>query len=123
MHRVGVARDDAGRFAPKAAEPPAEPVEEPVWRKPPRSWKPEYHEVWQKADPRMQEYAFQREEQMRAGVEPLISKAQFADSMQQAIQPYMDTIRGLGMTPDKAVAALMEADAKLRSSDPQARMQ
>ena len=119
----GVNRDDAGRFAQKAAEPPAEPVEEPVWRKPPRSWKPEFHEVWQKADPKMQEYAFQREEQMRAGVEPLISKAQFADSMQEAIQPYMDTIRGLGMTPDKAVAALMEADAKLRNSDPQTRTQ
>ena len=71
----------------------------------------------------MQEYAWQREEQMRAGVEPLLSKAQFADAMQEAIQPYMNTIQGLGLQPEKAVAALMEADHKLRTSDPQTKMQ
>jgi hypothetical protein len=71
----------------------------------------------------MQEYAWQREEQMRAGVEPLLSKAQFADAMQEAISPYINTIQGLGLTPDKAVGALMEADHKLRNSDPQTKMQ
>ncbi len=122
-----VARDGKGRFAtPKAAEPADEPqVEEepPVWKRPPASWKKDYHEVWQKADPKMQEYAWQREEQMRAGVEPLLSKAQFADAMQEAISPYMTTIQGLGLSPDKAVAALMEADHKLRNSDPQTKLQ
>lgn len=122
------ARDDQGRFAKgervrKEPEPEAQTEEEPaVWARPPASWKKEYHEVWQKADPKMREYAWQREEQMRAGVEPLLSKAQFADSMQEAISPYMQTIQGLGLTPDKAVAALMEADHKLRTSDPQSRM-
>jgi hypothetical protein len=71
----------------------------------------------------MQEYAWQREEQMRAGVEPLLSKAQFADAMQEAISPYMQTIQGLGLSPDKAVAALMDADHKLRNSDPQTKLQ
>jgi hypothetical protein len=70
----------------------------------------------------MQEYAWQREEQMRAGVEPLLSKAQFADAMQEAISPYMQTIQGLGLSPDKAVAALMDADHKLRNSDPQTKL-
>ena len=119
-------RDQSGKFAAKRAEPAEEPqaeAEPPVWRRPPASWKKDYHEIWQKADPKMQEYAWQREEQMRAGVEPLLSKAQFADAMQEAIQPYMQTIQGLGLTPDKAVAALMDADAKLRNSDPQARLQ
>ena len=115
-------RDDAGRFA-KPAKVEAEPEEPPVWKRPPASWKKDYHEVWQKADPKMQEYAWQREEQMRAGVEPLLSKAQFADAMQEAIQPYMTTIQGLGLQPEKAVAALMEADHKLRNSDPQTKMQ
>jgi hypothetical protein len=120
-------RDERGRFAAKPevrpeAEPAAE-AEPPVWKRPPASWKKDYHEVWSKADPRMQEYAWQREEQMRAGVEPLLSKAQFADAMQQAIQPYMTTIQGLGLQPEKAVAALMEADHKLRNSDPQTKMQ
>ena len=121
-----IGRDPKGRFASRATQiesqetqPEAEP---PVWKRPPASWKKDYHEVWQKADPRMQEYAWQREEQMRAGVEPLLSKAQFADAMQEAIQPYMQTIQGLGLSPDKAVAALMEADHKLRNSDPQTKL-
>lgn len=117
-----VGRDPKGRFArqPEPQEPEAEP---PVWKRPPASWKKDYHEVWAKADPRMQEYAWQREEQMRAGVEPLLTKAQFADQMNEALQPYMETIRGLGMTPDKAVAALMQADHTLRNSDPQTKLQ
>ena len=119
-------RDEGGRFAKPAkveAKPEVEEEEPPVWRRPPASWKKDFHEVWQKADPKMQEYAWQREEQMRAGVEPLLSKAQFADAMQEAISPYMNTIQGLGLQPEKAVAALMEADHKLRNSDPQTKMQ
>jgi hypothetical protein len=115
-------RDDRGRFAPKAEEPPQE-AEPPVWRRPPASWRKDFHEVWQKADPKMQEYAWQREEQMRAGVEPLLAKAQFADTMQQAIEPYLPTIQGMGLTPEKAVSALMQADYTLRTAPPQQKMQ
>jgi hypothetical protein len=132
-----VVRDAAGRFAKPQQQPEAQTEQEieksgslntlydkePVWRRPPTSWRREYHEIWQKADPKLQEYAWQREEQMRAGVEPLLSKAQFADSIQEAIQPYMTTIQGLGLTPDKAVGALMEADHRLRTSDPQTKLQ
>lgn len=132
------ARDASGRFAkaeaaakaPKAA--PAGPqatageateaVEEPVWRRPPQSWKKEMHDFWSKADPRLQEYAYQREEQMRAGIEPIRSKAEFADKVNEAIAPYMDTIRGLGIDPPQAIRALMEADNILRSSPPQDRL-
>ena len=123
---VETVRDEAGRFAPKVkaepAEPVAEPVEEPVWRKPPASWKKEYHEYWSKADPKIQEYAWQREEQMRKGVEPLLSKAQFADEMKEAIAPYETTIAGLGIKPAQAVKALMEADYTLRTSTPEQRI-
>jgi hypothetical protein len=120
-------RDAQGRFAPKAAQPEQEEMqpdaEPPVWRRPPASWKKDYHEVWAKADPKMQEYAWQREEQMRAGVEPLLSKAQFADTMQEAIAPYLPTIQGMGLTPEKAVSALMQADYTLRTAPPQQKMQ
>ncbi len=116
-------RDPAGRFT-KTKEPVAEePVEQPAWSKPPASWKKEYHDYWHKADPKLREYAWQREEQMKRGVEPLLSKAQFADAMNEALEPYMATIRGLGMTPDKAVAALAQADHTLRTSAPEQKMQ
>ena len=115
-------RDDRGRFAPKAEESLQE-AEPPVWRRPPASWRKDFHEVWQKADPKMQEYAWQREEQMRAGVEPLLAKAQFADTMQEAIEPYLPTIQGMGLTPEKAVSALMQADYTLRTAPAQQKMQ
>lgn len=115
------ARDEVGRFKAKEAEPEPEPVKtepEPVWKRPPASWKKDYHEVWATADDRMKEYAWQREEQMKRGVEPLLSKAQIADSFNSAIEPYMATIRGMGLEPVDAVKALMQADHTLRTATP-----
>ena len=97
-------------------EPPPEP---PVWERPPASWKKDYHEAWTTADPKLKEYAWKREEEMKAGVQPLLSKAQFADQMQQAIEPYMQNIRGLGIEAPQAVKALMEADNVLRHGSAQ----
>ena len=108
-----------GKFVAKEEPQEAEePAEEPVWKRPPSSWKRDYHEVWNTADPRLQEYAYKREEEMRAGIEPLRSKAQFADQVNEAIQPYMNTIQGLGIDAPRAIKALMEADHALRYSPP-----
>ena len=121
-------RDERGKFAAKAGDAPATappqtaPAPEPVWKRPPKSWKPETHELWNTADPRLQEYAYSREEQMRNGVDSIVGKAKFADSMQAAIEPFMGTIRGLGITPDKAVSALMQADHILRTADPKSKL-
>ena len=108
----------ATHVAKESAETAPE-AEEPVWKRPPSSWKRDFHEVWQTADPRLQEYAYKREEEMRAGIEPLRSKAQFADQMNEAIQPYINTIQGLGIDAPRAVKALMEADHALRYSAPE----
>jgi hypothetical protein len=121
-------RDDSGKFTTKpartekAAPEASNEVDPPVWKRPPASWKKEVHELWNTADDRLKEYAWQREEQMRKGVEPLLTKAQFADSMNQALEPYMNTIRGLGLTPDKAVSAIMQADNILRTAPPQQKL-
>ena len=105
-------------------EPEPEPAPEPpVWERPPASWKKDYHEAWTTADPKLKEYAWKREEEMKAGVQPLLSKAQFADQMQQAIDPYMNNIRGLGIEAPQAVKALMEADNVLRHGTPQQKQQ
>jgi hypothetical protein len=119
-------RDEAGKFAQTAkpeTEPEAEQVAEPVWKRPPASWKKDYHEAWATADDKLKEYAYQREEQMKAGIEPLKAKAQFADQMQEAVQPYLQTIQGLGIDAPRAVKALMEADHALRFSTPDQKLQ
>ncbi len=97
--REDVPRDEQGKFAEKEPEQTMmqqaqEPVEEPVWKRPPASWKKDYHDVWQTADDRMKEYAWQREEQMKAGVQPLMEKARIADQFNEVLNPYMETIRG-----------------------------
>lgn len=127
-------RDEAGRFAPKtevkkeevAPEVKAEPVEEkpePLWKRPPASWKKDYHEPWNTVDDRVKEYVWTREEQMRKGVEPLLTKAQIADEMQEALAPYMTTIQGLGLKPSQAIGALAQADHILRTSAPEQKVQ
>lgn len=106
--------------APEITETPAEP---PVWERPPASWKKDYHEVWQTADPKLKEYAWQREEEMKRGVEPLLTKAQFADQIQQAIEPYQNNLKSLGLEPPQAIKALMDADNVLRHGTPQQKAQ
>jgi len=113
-------RSADGKFASTApVEAPVEAVEPPLWSRPPKSWIKEHHEDWAAASPRLQEYAWQREEQMRAGVEPLISKAQYADEMERVIQPYLNTIHGLGIKPSEAISGLLQADNILRNGSPE----
>jgi hypothetical protein len=97
---------------PEAA---AEPEEKPVWERPPSSWKRDYHEIWETADPKLKQYAYQREEEMRAGIEPLIPKAKFADEVNRAVEPYLPIMKGLGVDVPQAVKGLMDADYKLRT--------
>jgi hypothetical protein len=116
----GPSESISGKFAKRPDEgqqtqAEGQQEEEPLWKRPPNSWKKDYHEVWKTADPRLQEYAWQREEQMRAGVVPLIPKAELADKIQQAAEPYMNTIHGLNMDIPTAVAGLMKADHELRT--------
>ena len=106
--------------APKeAAEEPEKTEEPPIWSKPPSSWKREYHEPWKEVDPKLREYIWQRDEETRNGIEPLRTKAQFADQIQQVLQPYENTIRGLGIQPTQAIQSLLQADNALRTGAPE----
>lgn len=128
------ARDEAGRFAPKqpdpaavsgqpAAAPPAlaaEPVAAAPEVKPrpaaPHSWKPEHRAKWDTLDPEIASYINQREEETARGVEPL-------KGVWKEVQPYLDQIRGRGMTPEYVVADLMRTYNTLANADPQTKAQ
>jgi len=116
-------RDDAGKYLNEAKAKPAAPVapvvEEPLWKRPPASWKKEYHEAWQTADPRLQEYAHKRESEMHESWKSAASKAEYADTVQKIMEPYMNTVRGLGLDAPQAIKGLIEADHILRSGHPQ----
>ena len=123
-------RDESGKYAKQVKAEPTEPAEEPLWKRPPASWKPEYHAAWSTVDDRVKEYTHQREAQMKAGTDQMMegvdnwrAKAKYADQMQEVLNPYMNTIQGLGIDAPKAVKALMEADHALRYSNPQEKHQ
>ncbi len=119
-------RGEDGKFVakePTTAEPEPTPepaAEPPVWARPPASWKKDFHEVWATAanDPKLSplvEYAYRREEEMRAGIEPLIPKAKFADQVNEAMAPFQENIKASGVEPVQALQSLMVADHQLRS--------
>lgn len=130
------ARDDKGRFAPKAAaesngEAPTDPdpsaqdrsAAPPVPSVPPELQKlglrKEEAEAIAAAGPLAMQAFVRRNEEMRASVGQLHAKAQFGSAMEQAVSPYMATIQSLGTTPDVAVGRLMAADHAMRYGTPQ----
>lgn len=129
----GRARDGAGKFVVKekdtdrfsptfgkdkpAAAPIAEaaPVAPEPWQTAPKSWKKELGQGWGALDPAYQRYVHEREQQMKASYDAAAPKAELADKITKAAEPYMNTIRGLGMELPQAVAGLMQVDNDLRT--------
>lgn len=112
-------RNDKGRFAAKEKEDAA-PIEigAEAAVKRPTSWKKEFWETFDKVDPTlrnpMEKYIAEREDQFHKGLEGYKSKAQQADEFNQAITPYMEDIRAVGLTPASAAKGLFDVDRVLR---------
>lgn len=123
------ARDDKGRFAKKAEnaqeaveETPPEP-EKPA-RMSPKSWRKEVAEkYWNSLDPELQAEIERREADVNKGFESYRPKAQFADEMTQALNPYMPTIQALGVNPAEAAARLFNVEHQLRFGNEQQKVQ
>jgi hypothetical protein len=131
----GPARDEAGRFAVKPAEaavalsePVAAAVEVAPPRKAPSSWKPEAQAAYLKGyagealTPEevkiLTQEAERRENDYHKGIEQYKTHAHEAQAYQRVVEPYMQTIRSLGVDAPTAIAKLFQADHTLRYSDP-----
>ena len=116
------ARAADGKFAPKGAETaPAgqEAPEEPVWARPPKSWKKDYHDVWPGVPDRAKEYFHTREDEIQNGINNARQAANEYEHIRKVMDPYMPTINGLGLDAPRAIKGLMEADHILRTSAPE----
>ena len=82
---------------------------------PPRSWKPEYKDVWDKIDPKVQGYIDQRESEMSRGYEQLKPRIELANQVEEVVQPYINTMRELNIDTPTAIKGLLEADDLLRN--------
>ncbi len=123
------ARDEQGRFAPKQETQP-EPEkqqqvapETPAVKGPPKSWKKDYHEHWSKLDPSVQDYVLQREDEYFRGVGSYKQQAEVGSQFLEAARPYEAQFRAMGVHPVQAFQSLMNADYRLRTSDPATKAQ
>lgn len=123
------ARDEAGRFtaaelaqqaADKEAARPVEQqaIEQPV-KKAPSSWKKEAAAEFDKLPPHVQDEVLRRETDFHKGIEGFKSHADLGRTIERTLQPYMQTIQQLGVTPDVAISSLLKADAGLRHGTPE----
>jgi hypothetical protein len=109
-------RDEAGRFAAKPEE--AKPAEQLPEKRPPSSWKKDAAAEFDKLPAHVQDEILRRETDFHKGIEGFKTHADLGKSMERAIQPYMQTIQSLGVSPDMAVSKLLQADHILRTSAP-----
>ena len=111
-------RSEAGKFAEKTIDAAPE-VEPETAKPPPSSWKKEVAAKWNTLPPDVREEVERREANMHDGLAQYREAAQVGQSFNRAVAPYMATLQGLGLTPEKAVGELMAADHRLRYGQPE----
>lgn len=145
-------RDEQGKFAKaekpvektetsvekpieKAVDKPVEPPKEEAKpsRRAPGAWKPDAQAAWIKADKGepltpdeirvMIGETERREADFHKGVQEFKTHADRARLYDQAIAPYADHIKQLGVDAPTAITALLKADHTLRTSDPYTKRQ
>lgn len=110
---------DAAPAEPPPVSPPTDAAvasAQPTVRPAPQSWPKEMHDYWGKTDPKVQEYWETREKQMMEGLNQYKTEADFAKAFRQAINPYSQTLKRLGVDEVTAARHLFNADHVLRYS-------
>jgi hypothetical protein len=74
-------------------------------------------------DPVVMQEFIRRSDEMHRGLEQYREKAQFGDTMRNALSPYMRNIEATGMAPDVAVQGLLQADSMLRTGSSEQKVQ
>lgn len=127
------ARDEGGRFAPKANEPPPAPA--PVEAKAPRltTWKKEYLPLADKLAQgipltpeeakKLDAYNVQRESEYSTGVSVHKERATRLEGIEKAIAPFMPDLQQYGITPDKWIQGLGSAHQLLSKGTPEQKLQ
>lgn len=139
------ARDEAGRFAKKAAEdaaaapkvdekPAAPPVpgdktpapekpaaQPPAASKAPQSWKPVAREEWSKISPTVQAEVVRREREVQQALQESSEARQAHQRFKEAVAPFEQMIRAEGAEPMQAIQGLLQTAYALRFAPPQTR--
>ncbi len=103
--------------APEPEESAPEP-EKPV-RDPWSSWKKEAAEIMRTLPEDAQKYIIERQDQFHKGLDGYREAANFAKSIDKAINPYKDYLGQLGVAPDVAFSNLLRTEKTLRTGSAQ----
>jgi len=102
---------------PEPEETELEP-EKPV-RDPWSSWKKEAAEIMRTLPEDAQKYIIERQDQFHKGIEGYREAANFAKSIDKAINPYKDYLGQLGVAPNVAFSNLLRTEKTLRTGSAQ----
>ena len=92
-----------------------EVVDEKATKEPPQSWKKEMREFFNSADPLMQEYILQREDQMKEGLEKDRNDANLGRTIRDVMRPYDEMFQQRGIDSTQAVQNLLQNHHRLSS--------
>jgi hypothetical protein len=110
-------KDDAPAETPVPSPTEAAvPSPQPTVRQAPASWPKDMHDYWGKTDPKVQEYWETREKQMMEGLNQYKTDADFTKQFRNAVAPYSQTLKQLGVDEITAARHLFNADHQLRYS-------
>jgi hypothetical protein len=131
-----VARDEAGKFAPKAdevaaaakLEPSKEPEAPPAERlltedKPPRGWSPEAREKWTTIPEDIRSEIVRREEASAVGVRQLQERYQPYEQFVNNLGGYIQEASQAGIRADQYIDNVMQTERTLRTADVPGRFQ
>lgn len=93
---------------------PEKPARDP-WS----SWKKEAAEIMRTLPEDAQKYIIERQDQFHKGIEGYREAANFAKSIDKAINPYKDYLGQLGVAPDVAFSNLLRTEKTLRTGSAQ----
>lgn len=87
----------------------------------PKSWAKDIHPVWEKIDPKAQEYIEKREKDFLDGLEQYKQSAHYGKAIADVLQPYHPILQAKGLDAPRAVADLMQTYVALTQGTPEQR--
>ena len=92
-------------------------------RQAPKSWAKDVHPVWEKIDPKGQEYIEKREKDFLDGLEQYKGAANYAQSIQKVLDPYQPLLHSKGLDAPTVINDLMGTYTRLTSGTMEQRQQ
>jgi hypothetical protein len=89
----------------------------------PHSWTNEAKAKWNEVPVDVRRYIAEREDQMHRAIAHNDKDRDLGRVMSQTLQPHMETMRAIGVSPDQAVSGLLNVDAVLRKGTPQQKLE